>query len=88
MFYHACRFDGCSKRFSALLYIGVRFGSIISTWGIQYQQAAYGDNEAVRKSPEFDYIIAKYWEIVDEAEVAVEEGNLGAIDDVLERKLS
>ena len=87
MFYHACIYDGCSKRFAALLYIGVRFGSIISTWGIQYQNAAYGDDEAVRKSSEYDFIFAKYWEIVDEAGSAVEDGQLDELYNILERKL-
>lgn len=87
MFYHACRYDGCSRRFAALLYIGVRFGSIISTWDDQYQQAAFGDDEDVRKSPEYDYILAKYWEIVDEAGSAVEDGELEKLDEIIDRKM-
>ena len=87
MFYHACRFDGCSRRFARLLYIGVRFGSIISTLGVPFKDAAYGDDEAVRKSPEYDFILAKYWEIVDEAGSAVDEGELDVLDEIIERKM-
>ena len=89
MFYHACRFDGCSRRFAALLYIGVRFGSIISGWGAQYQAVVYGEvDEDVRKSPLYDEILTKYWEIVDEAGSAVEDGQLDVLDEIIESKLN
>ena len=70
-----------------MLYIGVRFGSIISTLGVAFKDAAYGDDEAVRKSPEYDFILAKYWEIVDEAESVVDDGLLDELDETIEKKL-
>ena len=69
-----------------MLYIGVRFGSIISTLGVAFKDAAYGD-EAVRKNPEYDFILAKFWQIVDEAGSAVENGQLDVLDEIIERKL-
>jgi hypothetical protein len=88
MFYHACRYDGCSRRFASMLYVGVRTGSFLSNWAAPYRDAVRGPmDEAVRQSLESDYILSKYWEIIDEAGSAVDEGELDILDEIIDSKL-
>jgi hypothetical protein len=44
-------------------------------------------DEAVRQSLESDYILSKYWEIIDEAGPAVDEGELDILDEIIDSKL-
>jgi hypothetical protein len=87
MFYHACRHDGCNRRLAAILYIGVRFGSWSAKLGSVFKAQGAADSEAIRRSPEQDYITDKFWRVVDAAERAIETDDLDTLDEILDAEL-
>jgi len=89
MFYHACRYDGCSQKFAGILYIGVCLGTWIATLGDSFQQSIGGDQlEYQRDVPENEFTTQKFWQIVDDCDKAIEMGDLDAIDAILAQHLS
>jgi len=80
MFYHACRHDGCSKKFAGILYIGVCLGTWIANLGEPFQKSVGGDQRDV---PENDFAIQKFWQIVDDCGKAIENEDLDTIDAIL-----
>ena len=89
MFYHACKYDGCSNRFAILLYIGVRLGTWISGWSSPFDKATGGgEYEEVRDNPEFDYTRKVFWQIVDEGKNAIKNEDLDLLDEIIDKRLS
>lgn len=89
MFYHACKYDGCSKRFAALLYAGVRFGTWASGWSLSFDKSILGEEfEEMRNVPEVEFTQNKFWKIIDEAEIAIENDDLDLMDEIIEKHLS
>ncbi len=89
MFYHACRYDGCSKRFAGILYIGVRFGTWSSTWSSSFREATISEEyDDIHENIEFDYIRQKFLKIIDEVGPSVEEEDLDVLDSVIEKNLA
>ena len=66
MFYQACRFDGCSKRFAAILYIGVSIGTWASSVGGLFHLALKISDESVGESLESQYIRKKFNGILEQ----------------------
>ncbi|MGD9331294.1 MAG: DUF1353 domain-containing protein [Desulfobacterales bacterium] len=84
MFYHACRHDGCSRKFAGILYIGVCLGTWMAALGEPFHQSVGGDQiEYQRDLPENDFATNKFWQIVDDCEAAIDAGDLEAIDDII-----
>jgi hypothetical protein len=67
MFYHACRFDGCSLRFAGILYMGVRTGSYWSGLTGWVRKFITSDDEIMRDDPEAEACKKKFWAMVDKA---------------------
>ena len=88
MFYQACRHDGCSRKFAAILYIGVRFGSWSSGLGSIFKSNELLESEIVRDNPEDVYVQAKFWKIVDLSNEAIETENLEILDQIIEKELN
>ena len=88
MFYHACRADGCSRRFASILYIGVRFGSWMSSIRSNEKSNFDFDPEFIRPSLGGEDDESKFWEIVDGAEEAISAGDLDLIDQLLDNALA
>jgi hypothetical protein len=89
MFYHACRYDGCSNYFAFLLYAGVCVGTWASEWSFAFDESALGDNiEEIRNVPEVEFTRKKFWQIIDEAETAIENEDLDLMDKIIEKHLS
>jgi hypothetical protein len=83
MFYHACRYDGCSRYLAKLLYTGVRLG----TWASIFTSREVG-LDVVRDSSEADFIRKKFWEVVDDEDAMIEdEADLDALDAVIDKHL-
>jgi hypothetical protein len=79
MFYEACRADGCSRRFAAILYAGVRFG----TWMAGDRYAPLEDDSPFesRTIRDGDRELRKqFWECLEGLEEELESGDLDAID--------
>lgn len=88
MFYSACRHDGCSKRFAAILYIGVRFGSWTSKLSSIFKSSTTSDDvEEIRINPEDQYMTSKFWGIVDNSKNIIESEDLDALDLLIENEL-
>ncbi|MDA0107693.1 DUF1353 domain-containing protein [Vibrio mediterranei] len=87
MFYEACRHEGCSRRFAAILYIGVRFGSWSAQLSSVFKSANLSSQEIYRNNPENEYVSQKFWEIVDSAESYLETEDLDQLDMLVETKL-
>ncbi len=88
MFYHACRYDGCSKRFAWMLYAGVRFGTFASGL-LPEKSLTFGEEfEEMRDVPEFDPTRDKFRKIIDESEDAMENEDFDLLDEIIERNLS
>ena len=89
MFYHACRHDGCRRKFAGILYIGVCLGTWIATLGEPFQKSIGGDQlEYQRDVPENEFAIRKFWQIVDDCDNAIEKEDLDAIDAILATHLT
>jgi len=89
MFYHACRHDGCNRKFAALLYIGVRFGTWADRWSELFKDANVGEAyEDIRSIPEFTFTIDKFWQLASNAKDAIENEDLDSIDNVIEQYLA
>lgn len=88
MFYEACRFDGCSKIFAGILYVGVRFG----TWSAQISSGFMEDElqgtEAVRRDSESEYVYSKFWNVIDTAQNAINNEDLDELDKIIQRELN
>jgi len=86
MFHDACLYDGCSRTFAYILYIGVRFG----TWSASmrsFEKSATFTQEYYRENAEDKYISSKFWEVVDASFEAIENDNLDLLDEMIEREL-
>lgn len=69
MFYEACLFDGCSKSFALVLYIGVRFGTWSSVLNSIFEKSnRLEDYELKEFSPEDEYLKSKFWSIIHSVE--------------------
>lgn len=89
MFYEACRFDGCNKRFAALLYIGVRFGTWSSLFTSPFDKSNNFEDILIKKdNPEDEYIRSKFWNIVDSTEDAILSEDLETIDLLIENEIA
>ena len=88
-FYNACRYDGCSKEFAALLYIGVRFGTWASKWSDLFKMSDFGEVlEDIRNIPEFTFTMDKFWQMADSAKDAIKNEDLDLIDEIMETHFS
>ncbi len=88
MFYSACRHDGCSRRFAAILYIGVRFGSWSSKLSSIFKNSSASiDFEEIRTTPESQYMTSKFWSIIDYSKDIIENDDLDALDLLIEKEL-
>ena len=89
MFYHACRHDGCSRKFAGILYIGVCLGTWIATLGEPFQKSIGGDHQEFQRDvPENEFATQKFWQIVDDCDDAIKKEDLDAIDAILMRHLT
>lgn len=89
MFYYACIDGGCSVHFAGLLYIAVRIGS----WLSQLKDPQHVDSpdakiEWARDRPDYTYIQTIFWSIADDAEMAIDKGELDRISEVIDLHLS
>jgi len=85
MFYHACRYDGCSRHFAAMLYAGVRFG----TWTSSKRSMSFGEEfEEIRDMPESDATRDIFRKIINESEHAIKNEDLDLLDEIIEKNLS
>lgn len=80
MFYEACLFDGCSKRFAATLYAGVRFGSWMAKEKSSPRRDGFPDLESPRERIQHHFDEQRFWKMIEKLDSAVEEGDLEAID--------
>ena len=60
MINQACIFDGCSKRFAAILYIGVSIGTWASSIGSLFRLSMEASDEEVGESIEDKFIREKF----------------------------
>lgn len=87
MFYHACRYDGCSKRFATLLYIGVRLGAWLSFKSSSNYRALIEEDFIDTRvfSMEENQTTKAFWEIADNASFAIENEDLDSLDAEIEK---
>jgi hypothetical protein len=88
MFYHACRHDGCNRRFATILYMGVKFGTWASGLESIFKSNELIEKEFGRDNPEDKYMASKFWGIVDASSKEIESEDLDALDEIIEKKLS
>lgn len=88
MFYHACRYDGCSKHFAGMLYTGVRLGTWISGLSPKKSSTFGGDIEEIRDVAESDHIRDKFQQIIAESQTAMKSEDLDLLDEIIEKNLS
>ena len=89
MFYDACIYDGCSRKLAGLLYIGVSMGTWASQWLSTVDTFSYEDElEETRYYPEDKFIRMKFWQIIDDARTAIENGDLDAMDQTIKKYLT
>ncbi len=88
MFYHACRYDGCSKLFAGELYIGVRFGTWASGLSSKKSSTFGEDFEEKKDVPESDSTRDIFRKIKVESESAIENEDLDLLDEIIEKNLS
>lgn len=87
MFYHACRFDGCSIGFALILYMGVRAGSYWSGISGWYQKLTKGEFENLRGDTEAIRHREAFWGIVNKAKTSIDESNLLLLTEDMEEDL-
>lgn len=87
MFYHACRHDGCTMFQAAALYIGVRIGSWVSTWGAFKAQHALMPSIPVHESYVEEDIKKRFWDTYNSCTEIIEQEDLDALDLVIEEIL-
>ena len=79
MFYHACRYDDCSRHFAKMLYTGVRLGTWASGLSSRKSSTSREASEEIRD---------KFWQIIDESKAATENEDLDLLDEIIEKNLS
>lgn len=87
MFYSACRYDGCSRRLAAVLYIGARMGSWITSSSALRRVMLYEIREEVGEAPEDIYLVLKFKNISAKAEATIESDNPELLDAVIDQEL-
>lgn len=87
MFYSACRYDGCSRRLAAILYIGARMGSWISSSNALKRIMLYEIREDVGDAPEDIYLVLKFKNVAGKAEALIESDNPELLDVVIDQEL-
>ena len=88
MFYHACRYDGCSKHFASMMYTGVRFGTFASGFSSKKSSTFGAEFEEIKNMPESDSTRDIFRKTIDEAEIAIENEDLDLLDKIIEKNLS
>lgn len=84
MFYHACRSDSCSRRFAAILYIGVRFG----TWRSKENYDFLEEMDFIRDESGVQKFKDEFWSVVDYAESVLEKDTPEKIDEKIDEYFS
>ncbi len=79
MFYHACRYDDCSRHFARMLYTGVRLGTWASGLSSRKSSTSGEASEEIRD---------KFWQIIDESKAVTENEDLDLLDKIIEKNLS
>ena len=94
MFYDACLHDNCGKQFSLILYIGVRIGTFLSSWGSLFNKdftTTFGREINLeldvqkKEENEQKVIIEKFEQILEESKDAIAQEDLDGIDDIIEK---
>jgi hypothetical protein len=87
MFYSACRFDGCSRRFAAVLYIGVSIGTWTSVFSSLFSGSLEKDEEDISDTPEDKMIRMKFDEILGQLEADLDTINFDDLEKAVNAKL-
>lgn len=67
MFHDACLYDGCTKKFARMLYIGVKIGTALSKNTKFFRTQEFIDTRKSPQSTEYDNeIIDKFWNIAEQ----------------------
>ena len=86
MFYHACRTDGCSRRYAAILYIGVSVGTWSSGFKRLFPALADARDESLEESPADAMLRKTFQRIVTKLEDRLDEMSVDELEKALRKE--
>ncbi|MCP5352675.1 MAG: DUF1353 domain-containing protein [Chromatiales bacterium] len=87
MFYHACRTDGCSPRFAAILYIGVALGTWASKAKSVFKLGFDPDDESFEESPADRLLRTKFEKMVKDLDESLDGDEINQLDRLIRENL-